>query len=770
MFQVLNSKFQDKNGFTLIEGIVSVAIFSIIFLALFALFGIVLSTIRNNKARIVANNIALEQLEIIRGMEFDNIKTSEGWIPPGPLESEKTITKAGFNFTVQTDIAFVDDEYDGVDPTDLFPYDYKKARIRISWLNPVTKSQETVAMSTTIVPAGMEGLSEDKGGLLITVFNAVGEVISGASVYIESTLEGYSTNALTDLNGKLWVPDLEPSDDYHIVATMAGYSTDQTYPIDNSSASPDYNPNPTKPDTVVIAGSVTAIGFSIDVLGYLDIQTVNYDNPQNWRINSDLGVKSQTEIAIDIDSGNNLFLVWKDDRDSAERLYAQKYKYNLITGLYEKQWEDDLQVTTANNKANPRVVVSGTTNFYILGADDRNGNKDIFLEKYNSSNGSSVWGNDIKVNIDASNADQIKADLVVDSLGNIYVVWMDDRNGNWDIYAQKYDPVGNVATGGNWASGDVKINSDAGVTDQVNPRIVVDDDNNFYVVWEDDRNGDRDVFLAKFDLDGNALFTADKKVNTDGSGLDQYEPAIVFDGNDYFYISWSDKRNCQPDIYAQKYSKLGDISTGEGEIWTSGDVKINDDTLPDAWRTKSSLAYFDDNAIYFSWQDNRNGNDDIYSTKFDSKGNKLWDYDLIMNSSADSIQGAPDVVADSMGYGITVWEDSRNGDYDIYAARYKDLGFFTRTNVPITVTGAKLKGTYPNGSPPPDNLPIYKYLETFTSDASGEISVGDGTTEIEWDAYSFTTDGSHTIISLDQPEPLSVSPGGTETIIINVEP
>ncbi|MEA1937058.1 MAG: carboxypeptidase regulatory-like domain-containing protein [Patescibacteria group bacterium] len=761
MFQNLNSKFQDKNGFTLIEGVVSIALFSIIFLALFALFGTVLSTIRNNKARIIANSIALEQLEIIRGMEFDSIKTIEGWTPPGPLASEKTINKAGFNFAIQTDIAFIDDAYDGIKPVDSFYNDYKKARIRVSWLNPFTKSQETVAMSTTVVPPGMEGLSEDRGGLMITVFDAVGKVIFGANVHIESVSQGYTADATTDLNGNLWVPNLEPSDDYHIVVTMAGYSTDQTYSIDNNPASPDYNPNPTKPDAVVIANSITAIGFSIDILGYLNIQTVNYDNPQNWQINSDLGADSQTEVAVDIDSGDNLFVVWLDDRDGPERFYAQKYKYNPVTVLYEKQWASDIRITVANNKRNPRIAVLGTTNFYILGADDRNGNKDIFLEKYNSADGSEVW-NGVKVNIDASSADQINADLTVDSFGNIYVVWMDDRNANWDIYAQKYDPAGNNL----WAV-DLKINSDVGIKEQMNSKVVVDNNDNFYVVWEDEINGDKDIFLSKFDANGNTLF-AGKKINTDSSGLDQYEPAIVFDGNDYLYISWSDKRNCQPDIYAQKYDKLGSVAT-DGN-WAVGDVKINDDILPDAWRTKSSVAYFDNDAIYFSWEDNRNGDDDIYSTKFNSDGNKLWGYDLIMNSSAGSIQGAPDIVTDSMGYGITVWEDSRGGDYDIYAARYKDLGFFTRTNVPIIITGTKQKGTYPNSSPPPDDLPIYKYEETFTSDVTGNISVGDGVAEIEWDAYNFSAGGAYTIISTDQSEPLSITPGGTENIIINVEP
>jgi len=758
---MLQNKLQNKNGFTLIESVVAIAIFSLITISLFVLFGIVLNTIRNNKARIIANNIAIEQLEIIRGMEFNDVKTNEGWSPPGLLESEKTINKVGFSFTVQTDISFFDDEYDGKDPADLFPYDYKKARIRILWLNPVTQSQETVALTTTIVPIGMEGLSEDKGGLLITVFNAVGEVIFGADVHVESVLQSYSVDATTDLNGNLWISDLEPSDDYHIVVTMDGYSIDQTYSIDNNPASPDYNPNPTKPDAVVVADSVTAIGFSIDVLGYLNIQTANYDNPQNWKVSTSLGVDSQTEVAVAIDSGDNLFVVWLDNRDGPERLYAQKYKYNPATGLYEKQWASDLQITVANNKRDPRVAVFGTTNFYITGADDRNGNQDIFLEKYNSADGSEIWNN-VKVNVDASSADQIKPDITVDSLGNIYAVWMDSRNGNWDIYAQKYNSGGD-----NLWTADLKINSDAGVADQASPRVVVDDEDNFYVVWEDKVNGDKDIFLAKFDLDGNTLFSG-KKINTDSSGLDQYEPAIVFDKSDYFYISWSDKRNCQPDIYAQKYDKLGNVAADEN--WTLGDLKINDDTLPDAWRTKSSVAYFNDSAIYFSWEDDRNENNDIYSAKFDSDGNKLWDFDLIMNNDSNSEQNAPDVVVDSMGYAITVWDDFRNDDYDIYAARYKELGFFTRTNVPIIVTGAKQKGTYPNGSPPPDNLPIYKYSETFISDALGKISIGDGATEIEWDAYSFSADGGYTIISTDQPDPLSIIPGGTEDIVINVEP
>ena len=757
---IKNLKFQ--GGFSLIEGVIGIAIFSIIFLSLSSLFSIVFNTILNNKARVNANSIALEQLEIVRGMDFSEVKTDLGWVPPGAIESEKMLSKNGINFTVKTDIAFIDDEFDGLNIADSFPYDYKKVRIRVIWKSPADTSENIVDMSTTVVSDGLEGLSPDKGGIFVTIFNASGETISGADVYIESISESYSINAATDLNGNLWIPDLEPSDDYHIMATKNGYSADQTYPVDTDPFSPTYNPNPVKPNAVVVANEVTALGFSIDVLGYLNIQTVNYNNPQNWKVNSDLGTDSQREVAIDIDSGNNIFLVWKDDRDGPVRMYAQKYKYDLVSGQYEKQWSDDIQITTANNKENPRVAVLGTSYFYVLGVDDRNGNKDVFLEKYNSSDGSSVWPNDVGVNLEAGNDDQTNSDVAVDLSGNAYVVWMDDRSGNWDIYVQKRDPEG-VAL---WAA-DLKINSDAGSSDQENPRIVVDDENNFYVIWESEISGDKDIFLAKFDENGNTLF-AGKKVNTDNSGLDQYEPSIIFDGSDYLYISWTDKRDSQPDIYVQKYDKTGNIATGGN--WMIGDIKINDDSTSDAWRTKSSLAYFSDDAIYFSWEDDRNGDLDVYSAKFDSDGNKLWAFDLIMNGVSFDSQRSPDLITDSMGYAITAWEDRRDGQHDIYAARYKNFGFFLRTNVPITITGAKIKGTYPNSSPPPNTFPIYKYLETFNSDASGYINIGDGISAIEWDDYTFNTDTLHTIISMDQPDPLSIDPGVTEVVIINVEP
>lgn len=778
MKKLIIRKLKGKDGFTLVEIIVSMGIFLLISLTLFSLFNVVFGTIRNNRARIVANGIALEQLEVIRGMNYDNVKTDTGWVPAGPIPSERTVNRSGVSFTVRVDIGPEDDPFDELFPIDTFSLDYKKARVRVSWENSATGAAETIAMSTGIVPPGMEGLTGGMGGIFIKTFNASGQAVSNAVVDVTNAAKGYSSlGNLTDLNGNLFILDLDPSadapvGDYHIVVSKAGYNSDQTYVVDNNPASPTYNPNPSKPDSVVADGELTQIGFSIDLVSDINIRTLNYNNPQNWQVN-ELQADSQTEVDLDIDSNNNIFLVWLDDRQgggNVNRIYAQKYKYNSITGVFDKQWANDIDITNSNNRENPRVAVYGTSYFYSEWNNVSGGNEDVYLKKFNSADGSSVWG-PVKVNLESGNADQIKSDLAVDSAGNVYAAWMDNRNGDWDIYAQKRSGANGA---GLWAS-DLKVNSDVGSTDQINPKVAVDDEDNLYVIWEDGRNGNKDIYWMKFKPDGTKFTgmgefgASEKMINSDGIGLDQYEPAIDFDGDEYFYIAWSDKRDSQPDIYAQKFDKNGDVAAAGN--WPAGDIKINDDSLPTAWRENPSVAYSSiGNVLYFSWQDDRNGGLDVYSTKFDTDGNKLWTYDLIMNGISSGIQGNPEVIADSQGYAITAWEDDQSGDYNVYATRYKDLGSFIRSSVPVTVTGAKLKGTYPNGTPPPDNLPIYKYSQTFSSNANGDISI----TGIEWDNYSFSTSGGYTIISTDQPIPLVVNPGETgasaKTIVINVEP
>ncbi|MFA7171494.1 MAG: type II secretion system protein, partial [Candidatus Paceibacterota bacterium] len=176
--KILRNKNKEERGFTIIETVISIGIFVVIFVALIGLFHSVMNVIRNNKAMLAANNIIVEELEIVRGMDYDFVKTDHGFSPPGQLASEKSEVRSGTSFAIITDITFVDDPFDGVTPADTFNKDYKKVRITVKWKNPITNSEQISTASTNVVPEGREGLDAGFGGMFITVFDLKGDPVS----------------------------------------------------------------------------------------------------------------------------------------------------------------------------------------------------------------------------------------------------------------------------------------------------------------------------------------------------------------------------------------------------------------------------------------------------------------------------------------------------------------------------------------------------------------------------------------------------------------
>jgi hypothetical protein len=74
--------------------------------------------------------------------------------------------------------------------------------------------------------------------------------------------------------------------------------------------------------------------------------------------------------------------------------------------------------------------------------------------------------------------------------GNCVVVWQDDRNGDWDIYGQLFDATGNRV------GSPLRINQDQGPGNQMSPSITIRGDL-VYTVWQDSRVPDQgwDVFM-----------------------------------------------------------------------------------------------------------------------------------------------------------------------------------------------------------------------------------------------------------------------------------
>ena len=88
------------------------------------------------------------------------------------------------------------------------------------------------------------------------------------------------------------------------------------------------------------------------------------------------------------------------------------------------------------------MAIDSSDNIYIAWTDDRNEDTDIYAQKYNSS-GTSLWSPDLRVNIDMSGFDQYDVNLVINPTTNkVFASWTDERNGNADIYVSEFDEYG----------------------------------------------------------------------------------------------------------------------------------------------------------------------------------------------------------------------------------------------------------------------------------------------------------------------------------------
>jgi len=743
------SEFQNT-GFTLIEVAISIVIISIIVVTIMSMFGYALRLLNENRLRTQAITLTEQKIEIIKNLPYNDVGTVGG-IPPGALPQEETINYNGSSFTVKTQIIYIDDPADGilgVDPSELSGTDYKKIKIEVSW-EGYSETLSVIGI-TNIAPRRNQD-ETGTGTLSILVFDANGNPVPQAEVYINAAI-GTTTidiDSQTNDQGRLIFPGAPAGlNAYQIVTTKEGYSTDRTCSIDASGSSctdAEGNPEPTKPNASVISGELTEIGFSIDLLSNAVIKTIRQAVPSEWTINSDTTAFDQDNPSMTVCGNGNYIFTWRDLRQNNNpRIFAQMYDTNRV-----KQWDPDLNVTTSNNQNNPDVAVDANCNTYVTWNDDSNGNQEIYFEKFDMSP-ISVWGGTKKVNTAADPHDQTFPQIFFHSSSTYsYITWLDNRSGNIDMFVQKFDQNGIQQ----WTP-EKQVNAVSAPGDGTStyfPRIALDEMDNIYFLWADNRDGDNDIFAQKMDSTGLQLWAGDTKINSSGSGTDQKSPSFIISSTSpaHIYAVWQDDRNGNFDIYAQKFNLDGQ------KIWVN-DLRVNIGGSDSIQENPVIVEDFSHD-LYIVWQDNRNGDNDIYMQKIDPDGNILIEHDTRINISTAGEQENPDIYINSDGYLTVVWQDNAASDYDVRAGVYgMDPETITPVaNVPVTITIDKQIG---------NNPVLYKFQGSYFTDSEGILNI----LGIEWGNYTITTNG-YNILVTEPDQPVHIDPNETVEIILNLE-
>ncbi len=389
--------------------------------------------------------------------------------------------------------------------------------------------------------------------------------------------------------------------------------------------------------------------------------------------------------------------IQKINKTSDILTYSKKIKMLLLAFFLfigakaMAQWQPDARLTTDPSTSytsynNSRCVGAQGDTVHVIWEDSRNGAPEIYYKR--SSDGGISWGADTRL---TNNSFTSWFPSVSVNGSNVHVVWFDDRDGNYEIYYKK-----STDGGTSWGN-DIRLTNDPFSSGR--PSIFATD-SEVHVAWGDTRNGGVREIYYKRSADGGITWGPDIRLTNDPS--DSRHASISASGF-YVHVLWIDLRDGNYEVY-YKGSTDGGLSWGTDTrltntptvseypllttsgsmihvVWVDGPVnpsyifyKHSSDNgitwQPDVQLTNSATSIsispsltVSDSILHLVWQDNRNGNNEIfYNQSLDSGAS--WGTDSSLTNNSASSENPFIAVSENAVH--IIWQDNRDGNYEIY--------------------------------------------------------------------------------------------------------
>jgi hypothetical protein len=356
--------------------------------------------------------------------------------------------------------------------------------------------------------------------------------------------------------------------------------------------------------------------------------------------------------------------------------------------------------------------------------------------------------------------------MVSDQAGGAILTWMDAREGNFDIYAQRIDGAGAPQ----WSINGVALCTES--TTQIYPTLAPDGSGGAIVAWSDYRQGlgNTDIYAQRVGAGGAVQWPAN------GVGLctatkSQEYPQVVSDEAGGAIVAWLDERGATMDLYAQRVSGTGT------PLWITDGVSIcsaaNNQWVP---------AIVQDGAggAILTWEDHRGGSySDVYTQRVDAAGAPQWAADGMAVSTAASDQLEPAIVSDGSGGAIVTWSDYRNDtDANVYAQRIEGYGYLGSpepgavavVDVPGDQGGmvqATWSASYLDATP--FNLITDYQVWKSVAPGDGQVRPSRTSTSVAWEYVGTQAASQQPTYSYLVPTSADSSPASTPLITIRIE-
>lgn len=301
-----------------------------------------------------------------------------------------------------------------------------------------------------------------------------------------------------------------------------------------------------------------------------------------------------------------IYVVWRDDREGFSDVWFNK---SLDGG---RSWlPTPRRVKQGRGNATGVHMTCAGPRVYVVWEDDRDGEtgyENIYVN-YSTDEGESWLDDDKAIDNDPDGIAISLAPKIAIWEGQVHVVWFDQVEGPPDVY------MASSVNGGRKFSEPILVSANEDTVGEYwsgLPEIAIDDDSGrVYVVWEDKRNGRNDIFIATKDASAQA-FGPQKRVDRGDDRGSNYSLAPrlgVSEGN--AYVVWHDYR----DITTLGTNQFRDVflnfSSDGGENWLGESVRVETDA-PGFAESIYPDVLVDGTTAHVVWQDDRNGGYDIY--------------------------------------------------------------------------------------------------------------------------------------------------------------
>ncbi len=301
-------------------------------------------------------------------------------------------------------------------------------------------------------------------------------------------------------------------------------------------------------------------------------------------VNDDTGPRMSVDENPDIAAGpgHRIYIVWTDHRNGDEDVYMAMSSDGGASFGPNLRVDDGPAMTNASL---PSIAVLQSGKVAVAWQDDRTGDPDIRCAF--SGDGTS-FGPSVRVNTDNSRREQLRPRIAAGNTDLFHIVWTDNRSGSFKIYYAR--------SGGSGFLPEVRVDDSGNATTRpALQAIAVGPQERVHVVWHDTRFDSYRVMYSS-SQDG-IVFTPNIFVSpVSGIGKDQYQPRIQVGPGGVLHVIWEDQRNGDSDIF---YAN----STTNGLSFNPF-VRVDDAAIEQRSATPA-LAVDSLGEVHVAWWDNR---------------------------------------------------------------------------------------------------------------------------------------------------------------------